>query len=79
MISASRAEVWKVDPSNGSIFLVTKSLSNSLLSDNTKQSAEKSASRQLQVEVTAAELTPAISGGYSATLFICFISIVFRH
>jgi len=30
VISASRAEVWKVDPSDGSLFLITKSLADSL-------------------------------------------------
>ena len=62
MISASRAEVWKVDPSDGSIFLVTKTLSGSLLNERTKQQDERSSAQQLQVEVTAAELSPAIAG-----------------
>lgn len=66
IISSSRAEVWKVDPSNGNLFVVTKRLPGpmeTVLGSHTKQQQpERPSCRQLKVEVTAAELSPAMAG-----------------
>lgn len=63
MICASRTEVWKVDPSDGSLYVVTKRLRDSMDSLRLAElGAERSSPRQLKVEVTAAELLPAITG-----------------
>lgn len=67
VISSSCAEVWKIDPSDGSLFVVTRRLPapmESLLSKHARQQAERPSCRQLKVEVTAAELSPALAGGW---------------
>lgn len=67
--SSSSAEVWKVDPSDGSLFVVTRRLPGpmeSLRGRHAKQQqAKRRSCRQLKVEVTAAELSPAVAGRYA--------------
>lgn len=61
--SSASAEVWKIDPSDGSLYVVTRQLADP--ADRLGRAdlkAEKSSSRQLKVEVTSAELLPAITG-----------------
>lgn len=60
MISSSGAEVWKIDPSDGSLYVVTKRLQGP--TDSPRLAGERSSPRQLKVQVTAAELLPAITG-----------------
>ncbi|CAM9640751.1 unnamed protein product, partial [Ectocarpus sp. 12 AP-2014] len=68
IIPSSRAEVWKVNPSDGSLFVVTKRLpgpTDHLLSGRATQPPDERLScRQLKVEVTAAELSPAMADYY---------------
>lgn len=60
VISSSGAEVWKIDPSDGSLYVVTKRLQGP--TDSPRLAGERSSPRQLKVQVTAAELLPAITG-----------------
>lgn len=60
MTSSSGAEVWRIDPSDGSLYVVTKRWPD--LADSLRPAGGRPSPRQLKVEVTAAELLPAITG-----------------
>ncbi|CAM9193761.1 unnamed protein product [Scytosiphon promiscuus] len=71
IISSARVEVWKIDPSDGSLYVVTRRLpdpiDSALLSQHDRQVAGRSPWRQLKVEVTAAELSPTMADYYEAS------------
>eukprot|EP00752_Nemacystus_decipiens_P007665 g6853.t1 len=63
--SSSRAEVWKIDPSDGSLYVVTKRLPDP--TESLRLAGEPAMPQQLKVEVTAAELLPAITDYYETS------------
>lgn len=60
MISSSGAEVWKIDPSDGSLFVVVRRASSSV--DDPTRARLEAPYRELKVEVTAAHLSAAMKG-----------------
>lgn len=62
VISSSSAQVWKVDPSDGSLFVVTKRLQIPTENVSGHGHTEERPCRRLQVGVASAELSPAMTG-----------------